>query len=182
MGYADRLSVAPGENVAFMVSSEPQKYRAEIVQLIHGDTNPRGSGFKAREVMTSVSGEYIQASTSRCVQGELPPVSWTPDTLCKRCLPWPSQRCRIDRSGTRRISQLSREFGVSEWSITRWVKQADRDAGRGDGGLTTAEREELVRLRRENRQLKVEREILAKATTWFATQETTRDPKRSSDS
>lgn len=79
-------------------------------------------------------------------------------------------------------NELSREFGVSEWAITRWVKQADRDAGRGDGGLTTAEREELVRLRREIRQLKIERELLATATTWFATQETTRNPKRSSDS
>lgn len=82
----------------------------------------------------------------------------------------------------RKISQLSREFGVSEWAITRWVKQADRDAGRGDGGLTSAEREELTRLRREIRQLKIEREILAKAATWFANQETTRNPKRPSDS
>src|SRR5260370_40489281 len=91
------------------------------------------------------------------------------------------QLVELHRAG-RRISELSREFGVSEWAISRWVKQADRDAGRGDGGLTTAEREELVRLRRENRQLKVEREILAKAPTCFATQETTRSPKRSSDS
>jgi transposase len=91
------------------------------------------------------------------------------------------QLVELHRAG-RRISELAREFGVSEWAITRWVKQADRDAGRGDGGLTTAEREELVRLRREIRQLKIEREILAKATTWFATQETTRSPKRSSDS
>jgi transposase len=92
------------------------------------------------------------------------------------------QLVELHRAG-RRISQLSREFGVSEWSITRWVKQADRDAGGGgDGGLTTEERQELARLRRENRQLKIEREILAKATTWFATQETTRNPKRSSDS
>jgi transposase len=45
------------------------------------------------------------------------------------------------------------------------VKQANRDAGRGDGGLTTAERRELVQLRREIRQLKIEPEILAKATT-----------------
>lgn len=91
------------------------------------------------------------------------------------------QLVELHRAG-RRISELSREFGVSEWAISRWVKQADRDAGRGDGGLTTAEREELSRLRRENRQLKIEREILAKATTWFATQETSRNPKRSSDS
>jgi transposase len=91
------------------------------------------------------------------------------------------QLVELQRAG-RRISDLSREFGVSQWAISCWVKQADRDAGRGDGGLTTAEREELARLRRENRQLKIEREILAKATTWFANQEITRNPKRSSDS
>ena len=91
------------------------------------------------------------------------------------------QLVELHRTG-RKISELAREFGVSEWAISRWVKQADRDAGQGDGGLTTAEREELVRLRRENRQLKIEREILAKAATWFANQETTRNPKRSSDS
>jgi transposase len=81
----------------------------------------------------------------------------------------------------RKISEHSREFGCSEWAITRWVKQADRDAGRGDGGLTTAEREELVRLRRECRQLKIEREILSKAPAWFP-QETAPNSKRSSDS
>jgi transposase len=62
-----------------------------------------------------------------------------------------------------------------------WVKQTDRDTGRGDGGLTTNEREELARLRRENRRLKMEREILAKAAAWFA-QETTPNSKNSSDS
>ena len=91
------------------------------------------------------------------------------------------QLVELHRAG-RRISDLSREFGVSQWAISCWVKQADRDAGRGDGGLTTAEREELVRLRREIRQLKIEREILAKAATWFANQETTRNPKPRSDS
>jgi transposase len=91
------------------------------------------------------------------------------------------QLVELHRAG-RRISELAHEFHVSHWAISRWVKQAERDAGQGDGGLTTAEREELVRLRREVRQLKTEREILAKATTWFATQETTRNPKRSSDS
>jgi transposase len=75
----------------------------------------------------------------------------------------------LHRAG-RKISDLAHEFVISHWAISRWIKQADRDAGHGDGGLTTAEREELVRLRREIRQLKIEREILAKATTWLCVQ------------
>lgn len=47
----------------------------------------------------------------------------------------------------RSIPELPREFGPSPWTIALWVKQADRDAGRGDGGLTTSEREELTQLR-----------------------------------
>lgn len=68
-------------------------------------------------------------------------------------------------------SGLSREFGPSAQSIANWVALAARDTGRplpGKEGLTSAEREELVRLRRENRQIKLERDILAKATAWFA--------------
>jgi transposase len=90
------------------------------------------------------------------------------------------QMVELARAG-RKPGELSREFGPTPWSISLWVKQADRDAGRGDGGLTTSEREELARLRRENKRLKVEREILAKAAAWFA-QETTPNAKRSSDS
>jgi transposase len=81
----------------------------------------------------------------------------------------------------RTYDELATEFGCSSWSIRQWVKRADRDAGRGDGGLTSEERRELTRLRRENRQLKVEREILSKAAAWFAN-ESTATPKRSSDS
>jgi transposase len=84
------------------------------------------------------------------------------------------------RSG-RKPSELSRKFGCTSWSIHRWVAEADRDAGQGDGGLTTTEREELSRLRRENRQLKREREILSKAAAWFA-QETAPNSKRCLDS
>lgn len=90
------------------------------------------------------------------------------------------QMVELVRAG-RNFSELSNEFGCSLWSIRYWVKQADRDAGLGDGGLTTAERQELTRLRRENRQLKIEREILSKAAAWFA-KESTATPKRSSDS
>ena len=90
------------------------------------------------------------------------------------------QMVELVRAG-RKASELQREFGVTSWSIGRWAAQAERDAGRGDGGLTSAERQELARLRRENRQLKLEREILSKAAAWFA-QETAPNSKRSSDS
>lgn len=88
---------------------------------------------------------------------------------------------QLYRAGGHSITELSRDFGPSQWAISRWIKQADRDEGVGDGGLTTAEREELTRLRRENRRLQMEREILAKAAAWFA-QETAPNSKRSSDS
>jgi len=90
------------------------------------------------------------------------------------------QVVELHRAG-RRISDLAREFGITHWAISRWVKQADRDAGRGDGGLTTAEREELAQLRRENKRLQMEKEILAKAAAWFA-QETAPHSKRPSNS
>ena len=89
------------------------------------------------------------------------------------------QMVELVRSG-RTPASLSKEFGPSAWSICRWEKQAQRDAGKGDGGLTSAEREELSRLRRENRKLKEEREILSKAAAWFATESGT--SKRSSGS
>jgi transposase len=77
--------------------------------------------------------------------------------------------------------QLAQEFEPSAESIRNWVKQADRDEGRREDGLTTAERDELRRLRRENRQLREEREILAKAAAWFA-RETESIPRKGSDS
>jgi len=90
------------------------------------------------------------------------------------------QLVELHRAG-RSLSDLSREFGPSQWAISRWVRQADRDEGCDDGGLTTAKREELVRLRWENKRLQMEREILAKAAAWFA-QETAPNSKRSSNS
>lgn len=90
-----------------------------------------------------------------------------------------TQMVQLHRAG-QSLADLAREFGCSPWAISRWVKQADRDAGTGDGGLTTEERAELVKLRRENKRLKQEREILGKAAAWFA-QETALNTKRSSD-
>jgi transposase len=68
-------------------------------------------------------------------------------------------------------AELSREFGCSAQTIVNWTAQAAIDDGKplpGKDGLTTAEREELTRLRRQVRQLQMERDILAKATAWFA--------------
>jgi transposase len=90
------------------------------------------------------------------------------------------QMVELQRSG-RSFEELGREFGVTSWSIRQWVKRAARDAGRGDGGLTSVEREELTRLKHEVRQLRQEREILSKAAAWFA-QENIAIPKRSSGS
>lgn len=58
IGYADRLSVAPGESIAFMVSSRVPEYRVELVRLIHGDPNPAGPGFKCERVASGVDGAY----------------------------------------------------------------------------------------------------------------------------
>ena len=86
----------------------------------------------------------------------------------------------LARAG-RTPAELAREFEPSEPTIRDWVAQADRDDGVRQDGLTTAEKEELVRLRRENRQLRIEREILSKAAAWFA-RETEQLPPRSSGS
>lgn len=80
------------------------------------------------------------------------------------------QMVELVRAG-RKPTQLAREFAVTAQSISTWVAQAAADNGkpaRNKDVLSSAEREELARLRRENRQLRVERDILAKATAWFA--------------
>ena len=90
------------------------------------------------------------------------------------------QMVELVRAG-RTPEELSREFEPSGEAIRIWVRQADRDDGLREDGLTTAEREELRRLRRENKLLRTEREILSKAATWFAREADSKSP-RSSDS
>ena len=76
---------------------------------------------------------------------------------------------RMVREGRRTISSVARDVGISEKTLDRWLRQQDADEGRGpEGALTTSEREELQRLRRENKRLLEEREILKKATAFFA--------------
>src|SRR5688572_13266778 len=89
------------------------------------------------------------------------------------------QLVELHRAG-RTLEDLSHEFGCSQATISGWTQQADRDEGRGDGGLSTDERAELVQLRRQNKRLQIEREILSKAAAWFA-QETVPNSKRTSD-
>lgn len=77
------------------------------------------------------------------------------------------QLVELVRAG-RSPESLAKEFEPSAQSIRSWVKQAERDAGQRTDGLTSVEREELARLRRELRQVKLEREILSTAAAWFA--------------
>jgi transposase len=65
------------------------------------------------------------------------------------------------------IRQAAKDLGISEVSLRNWVKQAAADAGERPGGLSSDEREELARLRRENQTLRMEREILKKAAAFF---------------
>ena len=80
----------------------------------------------------------------------------------------------------RSSDELAREFEPTAQSIRNWVAQAELDEGRRHDGLSTDEREELTRLRRENRVLREEREILSKAAAWVAT-ETGSVPSRRSN-
>jgi transposase len=71
--------------------------------------------------------------------------------------------------GDRSVGQVARDFDLTETAVREWVRQAERDAGtRKDGGLTSAERQELVQLRRECRQLREDVKILKRATAFFA--------------
>ena len=77
------------------------------------------------------------------------------------------QMVELVRAG-RTPEELSREFEPTAQTIHNWVKRLDLDDGRRADGLTSTEREEVRRLRREVKQLKLEREILKKAAAWFA--------------
>lgn len=89
------------------------------------------------------------------------------------------QMVELVRSG-RTPEELSREFEPTARSIWNWVREAERDGGsREGGGVTSPEREEPAKLRRENHRLRQERDILAKAAAWSAREKAPNGPSSS---
>ena len=74
------------------------------------------------------------------------------------------ERCQ---AGDRTVAQVARDFDLAETAVRKWVRQAEIDAGQRDG-LTSDEREELAQLRRENRRLQADVDLLKRATAFFA--------------
>jgi transposase len=80
-----------------------------------------------------------------------------------------AEAVRLCEVGDRTITQVAKDLDLTETSLREWVQRAKVDAGKNpDGMLSTDERAELARLRRENKQLRMEREILKAAATFFA--------------
>jgi transposase len=79
-----------------------------------------------------------------------------------------AEAVELIRSGTKRIRQLCRDLGISDQTLRNWLRQQDLDVGVRRDGLRTAERDELRRLRAENRTLRMERDLLKKAAVFFA--------------
>ncbi|MET8354432.1 MULTISPECIES: transposase [unclassified Micromonospora] len=74
----------------------------------------------------------------------------------------------VCRRGDRTVGQVAKDFDLTETAVRDWVKQAGLDVGTRSDGLTTAERDELAQLRRENRRLREDVDILKRATAFFA--------------
>ena len=90
------------------------------------------------------------------------------------------QILELARAG-RSPDELAKEFEPTAQTIRNWIKQSELDHGQRQDGLTSDEKTELARLRKENKQLRLEREILKKAAAWFA-QESETVPRKSSGS
>lgn len=84
-----------------------------------------------------------------------------------------SEAVRLCKVGDRSVGQVAIDLDLTETALREWVRQADTDAGNGPpGALTSEERTELTLLRRENKRLQMEREILKKAAAFFAKEST----------
>jgi transposase len=146
----DRLANRPE---SLTLDLDMREARTEMVGVTRFDGHPR-SGASASEGCPSWRAWGARRSLARAVRS---PLSFKAEIveLCQR--------------GDRSIGQVARDFDLTETAVREWVKQAERDAGtRDDGGLTTAERNELAQLRRENRRLREDVEILRRATAFFA--------------
>jgi transposase len=93
---------------------------------------------------------------------------WVPGTTPRYSKEFKAEAVQLLRSSGRSTSQIAKEIGVSYNSLKNWLKQADIDEGKTQEGLTSQERDELRRLRRENNILKQERDFLKKAAAFFA--------------
>jgi transposase len=84
-----------------------------------------------------------------------------------------TEAVRLCEVGDRNVAQVAKDLDLTETALRKWVKRAEMDGGKGPpGALTTDEREELMRLRRECKRLQMEREILKKAAAFFAKEST----------
>ena len=92
-----------------------------------------------------------------------------------------AEAVRLVQGSGKSLAAIAKDLGVSEPTLRSWRKQVDLDSGKRADGLTTEERDEVRRLRRENRILREERDILRKAAAFFA-KETTSTPERGSRS
>ena len=88
------------------------------------------------------------------------------------------QILELVRAG-RSPDELAREFEPTAQTIRNWIKQAELDHGQRQDGLASEEKAELARVRKENKQLRLEREILSKAAAWFERETETIPPKSS---
>ena len=142
----------------------------------------------------SVRGAHVTGVPTAIIEVGVDPLPWSPSSFLREAFQMPKthppdspefRRQMVDlvRAG-RDPAELAREFEPTAQSISHWVAQADRQEGRREekgGGLSAAERDELARLRRENKQLRLERDILSRAAAWFA-RETGTIPSGSSSS
>ena len=103
-------------------------------------------------------------------QDEGLPSRWESDATPRGFFPpeYKAEVVELIRTTGKTVGQVTSELDLTETAVREWVKRADLDAGRRSDGLTTTEREELRRLRREVRDLREEREILRKAAVFFA--------------
>ena len=116
--------------------------------------------------------ETFELTTKESTMAKKPPRAYPPEFRHKIL--------ELHRAG-RSMNALSQEFQVARQTVMNWVKQNDANEGRRDDVLTTTERAELSLLRRENKRLKLEQDILSKAAAWFAREADT-IPKKPSDS